>query len=459
MKIVLASHHFPPSYTAGAEQYAYRVASWLQQHGHDVEVVCIESVASGGSGLVSQDSWYDGIMVHRLHMDLRSVPDALSWTYQNPLVGDWFRGYLSQAQPDLVHFNSTYLLGAEAVTIADAMGFPIALTLHDYWFLCPLITLLRPDGKICAESVPAARCVWCMRSAKRRYRVPDVALHGHLGDAFVKLAQQQGVSRVLGVQPDVASMEERRAYLKTVLATAGLVISPSHFLLDKVAAYGFHPRRMVHLPFGLAQEPGMRVAARLADGMLRIGYLGQIAPHKGVHVLIEAYKMFHRQFPAAQLVVYGDLAKAGAYGATLSKLAHGDASITFPGPYPNGTVGQVLAGLDVVVVPSIWYENRPTVIVEAFAHGKPVIGANLGGIAELIHDGRDGLLFEPADPSSLASKLARLRAEPGLLPALTSGVVPPIQQAEEMAELERLYRQLLAERKLAMSIPFSARVG
>jgi glycosyltransferase involved in cell wall biosynthesis len=108
-----------------------------------------------------------------------------------------------------------------------------------------------------------------------------------------------------------------------------------------------------------------------------------------------------------------------------------------------------------LVVPSLWYENSPNVILEAFAHGTPVIASNHGGLSELVQDGRNGLLFPPGDAASLGRQLQQLLDEPDLLPRLRLGIPPVRSMAEELDALEELYRSVLSRRQGRDGLPVS----
>jgi glycosyltransferase involved in cell wall biosynthesis len=120
--------------------------------------------------------------------------------------------------------------------------------------------------------------------------------------------------------------------------------------------------------------------------------------------------------------------------------------VEFLGVYVESELHQVLRGLDVVVVPSQWYENSPNVILEALACRTPVIASNLGGMAELIQHGRNGLLFEAGNASDLAAQLGRLVEEPGLLDALRRGTGPVRSMDEEISELVGIYERAVGSR-------------
>jgi glycosyltransferase involved in cell wall biosynthesis len=456
MKIIIATHHFPPTYVAGVEQITLRESRELQARGHDVEVVCIEAIDRGTLTPSATHDTYLGIPVHRLTLDLFSAPDPFRWNFRNPEIAAWFADFLREARPDVIHVTSPYLLSAAVPLVATQMGIPTVLTLFDFWYLCPLMTLLRPDGHVCAEPVPAGRCVWCQLSVKRRFRAPDQVLDGRLGDLFTSAAGVPALAAGMGIEPDLAAMEERRAYVKKVLESVDVVIHNSEFVKEKLLSYGFRPRRLEHLPFGfetdLSPEPREEDQRRL-----RIGYLGQVAHHKGVHVLVEAFDRLSYQPGACELVVHGKATASENYEQELAAMAQGHGNIRLAGPYPHAELDRILAELDVVVVPSLWYENRPSVISEAFAHGLPVIASDLGSMPELVQHEVNGLLFRAGDARDLARQLQRLLDEPGLLARLRAGVRPPFALQDEIDRLEQIFAGLAPT---AYTIPrASSRVG
>jgi glycosyltransferase involved in cell wall biosynthesis len=275
-----------------------------------------------------------------------------------------------------------------------------------------------------------------MRLESRRFRIPNTLSHGALGQVVQRWA--------LNGDRDV--IEDRRARLLPALNKFDAVIAPSRFLADRFAPF-VDTGRLHCLAYGLdlasfaANHP---VAA--PGGALRIGFIGQIAPHKGVHLLIQAFQHIQPKGRPIELNVYGGLESQPRYVTQLRRLAGGDRRIRFHGRVENSRIAQVLAGLDVAVTPSTWYENSPLVIHEAHAAGVPVIASALGGMAELVRDGVDGLHFRPNDAADLARKLQQLIDQPDLLRRLRAGVKPPIGIDEEMEQLTALYRRLIASR-------------
>jgi len=161
--------------------------------------------------------------------------------------------------------------------------------------------------------------------------------------------------------------------------------------------------------------------------------------HKGVHTLIEAV---HR-VPAGRIetLIFGDTETFPDYTAELRRLATG-ASVRFMGRFDRDDSAAVYDQLDVLVVPSIWLENSPLVIHEAFMAGVPVVGSRIGGIPDLVEDGISGLLVDPGSPDALAQALEMLAADRPRLEAMAERL-PAVKSIDEDArEWEEIYRSL-----------------
>jgi len=187
---------------------------------------------------------------------------------------------------------------------------------------------------------------------------------------------------------------------------------------------------------------------------LRIVFLGRLDPTKGIHILIQAI----RSLPASSLVapkqneggsdlrldIYG-VAQGGtgkSYGQTLRRMAQGDERINFCPPVPANEIIGVLKKHDILAVPSQWLETGPLVVLEAFAAGIPVIGSRLGGIAELVQDGVNGILVEAEFIEAWAAALARLSNEPALLAKLRSGIILPTTTCMVADKMIEIYKNV-----------------
>jgi glycosyltransferase involved in cell wall biosynthesis len=442
MRIAIALHHFPPRYTAGAEWRAYRTAVALQSRGHAVSVICVEYIDTGPAGRVAwQDEVYDGIPVRRLSFNLAAAPDRFRWEYDNLWIGEHVQTFLREQQPDVFHVISGYLITASALQAAFQLGQPTVVTLTDFWFLCPRITLLRSNGQVSTLPISPVTCARCLGEEKRRYRLPGQIASG-LMDVFWR-SQAKQIRRV----------ETRLAFLRQTLNQVNAIISPSQFLRSVFVESGVEAERILYSRQG-RDFPDLRpeLLDKTPSSHLRVGYVGQIAWHKGVHVLIEAV----RSLTGIPLTVkfYGDTTPFPAYAQQLQQLTAGDERFEWKGVYHRQDVSRVLRDLDVIAVPSLWYENSPNVILEAFAHRTPVLATNLGGMAELVHHEQDGLLFELGRADSLAGQLRRLVTEPQLLPTLRANIGPVKSVAQEIDELEAIYRQVIDQnRRRAEALP------
>jgi len=444
MRVVLAVHHFPPHHMAGAEQQAYRTACRLRERGHEVQVICVEDIVSGpADGVSFRDDTYEGLAVRRLSFNLAAAPDPFRWSYDNPWIGQHLREFLPALAPDVVHLVSGYLMSGSALQAATDLGLCTVVTLTDFWFLCPRINLVRSDGSLCPGAEDPVACALCLRKERRRYRLPDQWSGGLAGRTLMDLSRRSNDQLVQAVV-------QRRAFLLAHLQRARAIISPSRFLKEMFEAQGVHHPRFHYVRQGLdldrwtAAEPVSRTAG------LRIGYIGQVAHHKGVDVLVEAFlrlRSAEGQEPP-QLLIYGDPKQFPEFADRLRQRVADRRDIVFAGRFDHAQIRRIHAGLDLLVVPSVWYENSPTVILEAFACGTPVVVTGLGGMAELVADGVNGLRFHLGDPLDLARVLRRFIDQPGLIATLRKGIPLVRTDHEETEELLAIYQQTCeAQRK------------
>jgi glycosyltransferase involved in cell wall biosynthesis len=443
MKIVLGTHHYPPRYVAGVELITARLARQLTNRGHTVDVVCVEEIDAAVPLSVTTDL-HDGIRVHRLGLQLTGQPVGLGVRFRDDRLGEWFADFFRRHQPDIFHSQSSYLLSASPLEAARYAGIKTVVTLHDYWYLCPRLTLLRSDGQVCATSASPADCAWCLMGERRRFRTVAALRRRCNGQ------EQNGSDGVpwrwLVDRGLLTLMEERQRYVLDMLRAVDALVSPAPLARDLLIRRGLPAERIKLVRFGL--EVGLPASARRRRqaGELRVGYLGQVTPHKGVQVLIEAYRALAVAAPQVALAIHGDLTRFPEYTARLRGSAAGLPAVRFMGAYDNRSIGDVLRDLDVVVVPSLWFEVSPLVILEAFSAGVPVIASRHPNLAWLVRDEEDGLLFTPGDAADLARQLRRLIDEPGLLARLAAGIRPVRTVDDEVDELEALYRSLLVER-------------
>jgi glycosyltransferase involved in cell wall biosynthesis len=310
---------------------------------------------------------------------------------------------LRTEKPDVVHVHNTFMMMSPSVYEAcwDA-GIPVVQTLHNYRLLCPGWSLSR-NGEVCEECLNHGlwRGVWhgCYRDSK-------------LMTAAVALMLQ--VHRAKGTWN-----ESIDGY-----------VALTNFARKKFIQGGL-PGAAVHVkPNFLAEDPGERTSEGRS-----VLFIGRLSAEKGVKVLVEAWKKISAPIP---LVIMGD----GPLRHLLEAEAptRGLANITFTGWRTRAEILVAMKQASVVVIPSVWYEGFPMTLVEAFACGTPVICSNLGGLGEIVEDGRTGLHFRAGDAEDLASKMEWAWNQPA---ALSSMGRAARQHFEKSYTADTNYQQLL----------------
>ena len=371
-------------------------------------------------------------------------------------VERWFEQFVRRMEPDVVHVTSLITLGLGVIRAADRAGVPQVLTLMDFWFLCPRTTLLRGDGTLCDGHVSADECRLCLladsKLDKRMRPWVPVAWRTAFWRGVSKRPWLAGVRGARGMALDVA---HRQAAVRDALDRPEAILAHSRFVQQTFSRVWRAGRvRLVrngHDVSWLQHAP-----AREASPALRVAYLGQLAAIKGVHVAVEGFRLAAAG-DEARFDIWGDPSKEPAYASSLRTLVGSARNIVLKGPYSHDRLGEVLASADVVVVPSLWYENAPLVIQEAFAAKVPVIATDVGGMAESVRHGVDGLLFARGDARDLARQLRRLLDERDLRSRLVAGIPEVRTTSDELDELEGIYREIAARKAVAGDSPHGHR--
>jgi glycosyltransferase involved in cell wall biosynthesis len=435
VKVLIAIHGYPPTYYAGSERAAERIAQWLIAHGHHVEIFTCERLDNPDTQV--ETSTENGVVIHRLNYDLKTG-DYFQNLYDDPRVGTAFRQVLEQNTFDVVHVVSGYLLGGQVIHAAKEAGIPVVLTLTEFWFMCFRLNLLTANNEMCIGPETDEKCMRCVLEDQRRFRLPAEKAPA-LMDAFWSVAKHAPFAR-----EQTATLARRRETLMTALNAVDLVICPSQFIMRKFGEYDFDTSRFVHLRHGLKQPPQK---FKLTDnkGVLRLGFLGQIKAHKGVDLIIDAVLPLIDQGAPISLEIWGSKAGNPSYGEGLEYQTKNYPTIRWAGSYNSDQLWNILSTMDILIIPSRWYENSPTVILEAQTFGLPVITTRLGGMQELIQHEKNGLLFELNNVKDLRVQIQRLLNEPNLLAQLRAGIpsIPTID--DEVGAIYAHYQKLTSK--------------
>jgi glycosyltransferase involved in cell wall biosynthesis len=412
-----------------------------------VQVICAGEWRSGlhyWNGY--SDEIHRGVPVRRVHLNWRKAADPFGYLYNNPVIAGFLATYLEQVRPDLVHITSCETLSASVLRVVKDAGLPLVLSLTDFWFLCPRINLLHGNGTNCDGQTTAWECLRCKLLDQKAYQWPNRVLPEETVSSLLTFVSKHRIlARQRGLRGMAGDMAHRKAFLRQALNWPDYRITASPFVRDVHVANGISAPIQVQ-PYGHDLSWLDGYAGKLPSDRIRIGFIGQIIGSKGVHLLLQAAGLFHGSLgDRFCLSIYGNLEKTPEYGAQLRTLATKIDGVRFCGTYSHDESADVFANLDVLVVPSLWYDF-PLVIYEAFATGTPVIATNLGGMAEAVTHEVNGLLFERGDVDDLARQLRRIVEDPGLLERLRAGVPQVKTIEEEVAELEAIYSDLTSRK-------------
>ncbi len=412
-RIAYVVHKFPPESIGGTEVYTWSLARHMARAGHQVHIFYPAPHLPSGMDPIQREGvtlWRVPLPSDRMGED----PVRQYWhTFRDLGFERAFQEFLDHAQPEIVHFQHVQGVSARLIELA-APAYRL-VTLHDYWYFCANSQLVRPDRTPC--SGPNAICSNCVDCATERADL-----------------QWMRALRPLVALP----FAYRNHYLRRMAEQVDLFIAPSRFLQRLYVEQGFPEDRLIVVENGLDEEKLLcPVDPPLPEPPVRphFGFLGALAWQKGVHVLVQA---FNRLGPEASLTIYGSETLFPDYVAEVkAQVEH--PHVRFAGLVQPHQVGACLRQLDCLVVPSLWYENSPLVIQEAYGVGVPVLASDLGALPEKVRDGHTGRLFPPGDAEVLAQILAELVAEPERLQEMARHVTPGPSMAEHAAHLGAVY--------------------
>ncbi|MCA8969271.1 MAG: glycosyltransferase [Planctomycetes bacterium] len=388
MRIAHVISDYLPASRGGTQLHVRDLARASRRLGHD-NVVFAGERGTGRADFSIADDVHDGVAVRRVTYGFGDF-DRFDRLYVHPKIDARFGDWLDDVHPDIVHVHHLSALSTRCVELAKGRGLPVVLTLHDHWLVCPRGQRIHPETlEICAD-LDRSRCLPCLSK-----------LWPHL------LPIGNAASRALSA----AHLARWEAEIRRVLASCDLLISPSDFHRATFATLGLDPHRHVTIEHGL--DRSLLVAPPRTRAVRRIGFVGTVLPSKGVHILANAMAILARD--ELELVVHGEVANFHgdtSYGDRLREAA-GSVRCTFAGSYAHEDLPRILADLDVLVVPSIWWESFCLTIREGALAGLPVVASDHGAMSEAVAQGF-ALGFRPGDAQDLARAIERVTDEPEL---------------------------------------------
>jgi glycosyltransferase involved in cell wall biosynthesis len=454
LRLLHAIHDFLPRHQAGSEIYAATLCQALMRRGHHVTVLAADFDPARRHGELT---WrvFEGLPVVEIvnNWDFASFAETYRASNLLPVLDHVLRA----TQPDVLHVHSLLNLSFDLPRLARVRGASVVGTLHDYTLVCPSggQRIHRAERHVC-HTIEADRCARCFSESAYPAQMAfgrtlgrpggSIAnrLAGTLRQRAPRLLARLATSRSLAAGwrgPTAADIDARLNAARSAASEFDLLIGPSPSIVAEFKALGVATGRLDVADYGFRPMPPSGSTSSTSAGTrpLRVGYVGTLVWHKGVHVLIDAI----RQMPSdqAEVSIFGDTDTFPDYTAELRASA-GGLPVRFMGRFERERVSDIYSQLDVLVVPSVWLENSPLVIHEAFMAGVPVVGASIGGITDLIRDGENGLLYPPESSSALASALSRLVTDRSRLLALRARTTPVRSMDDDAIEWERRYLSL-----------------
>jgi glycosyltransferase involved in cell wall biosynthesis len=349
----------------GSEQVFFGEMDILRSYGHDVK-----SYARKSEHDILSD-FYDkfplDIKTDSLSIGFGAIKTLKEIVYSAETKKK-MRQILLEYIPDVAHAHNIYgRLTTSVLDILRKMNIPVVMTLHDYKIVCPSYKLMYRN-RICEDC-----------KGKKFYHA--ILNRCHKNSIFAS---------------SIYAFESWfNQFFDKYNSNVNFFISPSLFLKEKLIEFGWPKERIVYIPNFIVFQ-NFIPSYDFEEYLL---YIGRLSVEKGVSTLIQAFKKLgHKRI---KLLICGD----GPERKRLENLSAGDDRIEFTGYLSGEELSRVTRLAKGVIVPSEWYENAPLSILEAFAYGKPVIGARIGGIPEMIDDGINGLIFEATNVDDLKNKM------------------------------------------------------
>ncbi len=416
MKILLVTEYFYPESSGGTELYVYNLAQALQTTQHKINVL---SVLDGNL----KQRLYKGLNVSYIPFN-HNIETAVI-TGEKPADNlDNFNVTIQEINPDVIHFHTlTTSIGIHHIKAAKQLGFKVVLTSHIAAHTCLRGTLMQMGKTVCDGKVEEKKCLNCYLQFRG---IPEPFNYlFSLGIQFTSFPQN--LAKVV---------EHKKKELQQLKESLDYLIVGSNWQRDVFAKNGFDPQKINLCRQAVAINP-ISVNVIKDSKKLVIGIIGRISSIKGLHILLKSLQhvaVENIELRIAAILVEDEIDYYRQQKKQVESLPH---SVWIEN-LSNEKVGEFLQQLDVLCVPSQVLETGPFVVYEALAQGIPVLGSNLGGIAELISEGKNGWLFPYQDEKKLGLLIASF-IDQKIEGRLLKNVAPinrPIEKlAEEMLEL------------------------
>lgn len=401
MKILLVNKfHWPKG---GSEKYYFELGQLLKEHGHEIAYFSMKNEKNISTG----DKEY---FVEEIDLNTGSKLKALDIIYSKNNYKKMIEA-IEEFKPDIVHVNNFQRqLSASIIKAANDKKIPVVFTAHDVQAICPGITMMDNDKNVC-ELCMKGKYMNCVKKSCNK---------GSKAKSFIG-ALEGYYYRIKKIY------NEKIAY----------IITPSEFYRTKFLEDGTNPKHVEAIHnFIIASD--YDVKTEVGDYAL---YFGRLSKEKGINNLIEAFT----KCDEGKLYIAGE----GPEKENIEQFIKDNKltkRVKLLGFLNKEQMTEQVRKARFIVVPSIWYENCPYSVMETLATGKPVIGANIAGIPELVINNENGFTYKYDDVNELAEKLNILFKDEKLVDKFSKKAKELSKQydkEEYYKKIERIYKDVI----------------
>ena len=451
MKILLIVHTFLPKYLGGTEVCTYELAKEYKRLGHEVMVFCSDPL-SRNDDLSVIEFYYQGIKVYTIPKNIIKYKNFIN-TYSEKKVIKPFQKLLKKFKPDIIHYHHLMHLSLDLVKIAKKNKIPQVITLHDYWFQCLTHQRITTRNKLCLNYTPQ-KCAKCLFDILNSGPITSTtfSLNTFLNQTnklnyFLNLTKKIfirsfGKIKFLFERKKYTDMvKKRNMSMKQALKEINMVILPTKFLAKEFKKWGIN-NNSIQSSDGI-NTGQFKNFKKKTSKTLRFVYIGSIIHNKGLDLVLKAWPKLDKG--NYNLKIYGNLKTDKKYANQINKLSKGLKNIKFCGTFTPNDISKIYSEIDVLLVPSRWFENAPLVLRNTRLVKIPAIVANIGSMPELVQNNKNGYLYENENILSLAEKMNFFIKDPSLQQKLTKNITKQKSIKDNVSELTQIYQKLIKE--------------
>lgn len=408
MKILYFIHQFFPEYYTGTEKIFLGIMTMMQKAGCQVKIITYSFYANSFyeksiKSILYKEFIYQGIPV--LAIKQKKLPQDIHYSVENKALAKVAKKLILREKPDLVHIAHSMRMG-ELIKILPSLNIPYMVTLTDFFTICPKYTLLTTEKNLCKGPKNGENCEkFC----------PELSF---------------------------LSIKHRLKTFHDILSQAKSITCPSKFTADLIKKE-FSDLSIQIIPNGMKMST-IKFHKKIYSRTDKVvfGYAGSLNYHKGVHILIDAFKQL--SIDTAKLKIYGSGSDQN-YVREIKENAKLDSRIEFCGVYSEQELETIITSLDVIIIPSLWYEVYPMILQESLASHLPIIATKIGVFEEIIDHGVNGFLFNRGNENDLMEIIRDIIKKPEKLNDIKAQLqsMPIRTLAQEGYDYFKMYQKIL----------------